>query len=131
MNQNSYFTTRKLQVLLAVSSLIVFFLIFSSGLTTYTISNIKSLLTHVNFDKAKQTVFYFYGLTHTPATPEVVGIRNAYLSNGEYNFVLYDLSVRLYQLAVKKYLIRNFSQLKIFKNLFQKRMKKESAKTRH
>lgn len=77
-------------------------LIFSGTPTTYTISNLKSLLTNAAFNNAKKTVFYFYGFTHNPASPEVVNIRNAYASNGEYNFVLFNLTTVQYVMPVSK-----------------------------
>lgn len=79
-----------------------FKLIFSGGATKYSISNLNSLLTNANFDNAKKTVFYFYGLTQKPATAEVVDIRNAYVSNGEYNFVLFNLTTIQYVMPVSK-----------------------------
>lgn len=65
----------------------------SGGFQSYTVNNLYTLLEHANFNESKQTVFYFYGLTQFMNSTEVVQIRNAYLSNGEYNFILVDLPV--------------------------------------
>lgn len=59
-----------------------------------------AILDNPKFDDAKTTVFYFYGITNDKKTMEVVSLRDAYLSNDDYNFVLVTIRSFLYNFLV-------------------------------
>lgn len=42
----------------------------------------------MHFDDKKPTTFYIYGTLESPWTPTVIGVKNAYIKNGKFNFVL-------------------------------------------
>lgn len=50
--------------------------------------NFETILDNPQFDRRKQTVIYSYGFTQTVYQQSVREIVDAYLTNGDFNFVL-------------------------------------------
>lgn len=65
--------------------------------------NLHKILDHPNFDHEKVTAIYNYGFTQTANQPSVRKIVDAYLTNGDFNFLLvnYD-SILDYTLFVSE-----------------------------
>lgn len=66
----------------------------------YNVSSLPTILSNPNFDSMKPTVFFFYGFTQSPTTPKVVTLKNAYLENGGYNFIIVSIRTVLYSVIV-------------------------------
>lgn len=54
----------------------------------YKVENFHEILKHESFDVEKITTLYLYGFLQTPYQSSVREIVDAYMENGEYNFVL-------------------------------------------
>lgn len=76
-----------------VKLLLKVYQLFSGGVQAYTVNDLYTVMDNANFKDEAQTVFYFYGLTQNMNSSEVVDMRNAYVSNGDLNFILFDLPV--------------------------------------
>lgn len=76
-----------------VKLLLKVFQLSSGGVQAYTVNDLYTVMDNANFKDEAQTVFYFYGLTQNMNSSEVVDMRNAYVSNGDLNFILFDLPV--------------------------------------
>lgn len=63
-------------------------------------SNLQSIVSSSSFDIAKITVFFFYGFTQTPNSDQVVEVKDAYVANGGYNFILIALNPVEYNVLV-------------------------------
>ena len=64
--------------------------------------NFDKILENPKFNQQKQTVIYSYGFTQTVNQPSVREIVDAYLENGDFNFVLVNYnSILAYNLIVR------------------------------
>lgn len=54
----------------------------------YKLQNFQEILKHKKFDADKVLVLYFYGFLQTPYQSSVREIVDAYVENGNFNFVL-------------------------------------------
>lgn len=79
--------------------------IFSNYSTqTYTVDNLQMILEHPKFDRRKQTAIYSYGFTQTVYQPSVREIVDAYLENGDFNFLLVNYqSILAYNVLVRRH----------------------------
>lgn len=69
----------------------IFFKLLSTGVQDYNQTSLQLVLKNPNFKPANSTVLYFYGLTNTPATPNIILMRDAYVNAG-YNFLMFDVN---------------------------------------
>lgn len=70
---------------------------------SYTVDNLENILDNPKFDRNKQTAIYSYGFTQTVYQPSVRGIVEAYLENGDFNFVLVNYnSIFAYNVLVRR-----------------------------
>lgn len=68
---------------------------------SYDVDNLETIVENPNFDRQKPTVIYSYGFTQTVYQPSVREIVDAYLENGEFNFVLVNYrSILAYNVLV-------------------------------
>lgn len=56
--------------------------------STYTVQNLEKIFENPNFDRNKRTVIYNYGFLQTVQQPDVRRIIDAYLQNGNFNFII-------------------------------------------
>lgn len=78
-------------------------LVYFSDYSTqaYTADNLETILENPNFDRRKRTTIYSYGFTQTISQPSVREIVDAYLMNGNFNFILVNYnSILAYTLFV-------------------------------
>jgi len=57
---------------------------------TYSTANLTDIFTNPNFNRQRVTALYMYGFQQGINTPSVVDVRNAYIQNGNQNFLLMD-----------------------------------------
>lgn len=74
-----------------VKLLLKFYHFISDGVQPYTVNSLYTVLENANFKDDAKTVIYFYGLTQNLNSSDVVDMRNAYVSNGDSNFILFHL----------------------------------------
>lgn len=60
----------------------------SSSSTTYDPSNFASIINNVHFDQHKSTTFYIFGTFEGIWAPNVNLVKDAYLKNGNQNFII-------------------------------------------
>lgn len=65
-----------------------------------------------NFDRSKRTAIYSYGFTQTIFQPSVREIVDAYLANGDFNFIIVNYnSILAYNAFVRRHLFIDASEL--------------------
>lgn len=79
-------------------------------------TDLYTMLFSESFNQSLATVYYFYGLGQSRFTPEVVGIKNAYVESEQYNFVLVSLPDKYYTTSVSLKIVLQVRQDP--KNLF-------------
>lgn len=86
-----------------MTSTIHTFLICSNYSTqSYTVDNFDKILQNPNFNRQKPTAIYSYGFTQTINQPSVREVVDAYLDNGDFNFVLVNYnSILNYNVLVR------------------------------
>lgn len=73
---------------------------------SFTVADFEEILNYQKFDRNKQTAIYSYGFTQTVNQPSVRGIVDAYLENGDFNFVLVNYnSILAYTVLVRRHQI--------------------------
>lgn len=69
---------------------------------SFLVDNLENILDDPKFDREKTTAIYSYGFVQTVYQPSVREIVDAYLVNGDYNFVLVNYnSILAYNLLVR------------------------------
>lgn len=75
-------------------------------------TDVYTMLVSELFDQSRATVYYFPGSSQDQFTPEIIRIKDAYLSTNKYNFVLVLVAKNLYTLAVsRKTLLKYFETI--------------------
>lgn len=77
--------------IIRIKLLLKFHQFISDGVQPYTVNSLYTVLENANFKDDAKTVIYFYGLTQNLNSSDVVDMRNAYVSNGDSNFILFHL----------------------------------------
>lgn len=91
----------------------------------YSAENLPKILENENFDQQKITTIYSYGFTQTPFVSSVRAVVDAYLQNGNYNFMVISCdSIIAYSVFVSKnlFLHHNFG-VKFLNWFFRLRIK--------
>lgn len=71
---------------------------------SYAVDNLETILDNPKFDRQKRTVIYSYGFSQTVYQQSVREIVDAYLENGEFNFVLVNYrSILAYNVLVRTF----------------------------
>ena len=71
---------------------------------SYAVNNFETILDNSKFDRQKRTVIYSYGFSQTVYQQSVREIVDAYLENGEFNFVLVNYrSILAYNVLVSTF----------------------------
>lgn len=81
---------------------------FRDAKFNYNDKNLTSILTNPSFNNSRATILYFYGSLQTPSTDTVVSLKDAYLLNGDYNFVLFDSDASFYNFIVSRTMLKDF-----------------------
>lgn len=88
-------------------------------------TDLYTMLFSDSFNQSLATVYYFYGLGQSRFTPEVVGIKDAYVESEQYNFVLVSLPDKYYTTSVSLKIVQVVITTESLS--FLRRMRKSSA----
>lgn len=71
---------------------------------SYTVDNLEAILDNPKFDRRKRTAIYSYGFVQTISQSSVREIVDAYLQNGDFNFLLVNYqSILAYNVLVSRH----------------------------
>lgn len=74
----------------------------------YKVSDFATILSNPNFNQTKSTVFFFYGFSQSKSSSGVVTLKNAYLTNNGYNFIIVSIDTILYNVMVRNPIFFSF-----------------------